>query len=139
MWWLTRPGNRWFRPSLAAFIQGLQQLGWTDGQNLRIDVRCWMFAGMPAMPRLAGAAIAGGSHAAPPLDLSVNHSVDRTIWPLEPGSPCRMMRLMKPTQLSPGQLLDDGDSCDDLMNVARGTRGASVMSSSNGIREGNLK
>jgi hypothetical protein len=81
----------------------------------------------------------GGSHAAPPLDLSVNHSVDQGIWPLEPGQPYRMMRLMKPTQLSPGQLLGDGDSCDDFMNVARGTRGASVMSSSNGIQEGNLK
>jgi hypothetical protein len=69
---------------------------------------------------------------------SVNHSVDQGIWPLEPGPPCRMMRLMKPTQFSPGQLLGDGDSCDDLMNVASGTRGASVMSS-NGIREGNLK
>jgi hypothetical protein len=77
--------------------------------------------------------------AAPPLDLSVNHSVDQGTWPLEPGSPCRMMRLMKPTQLSPSQLLGDGDSCDDLMNVARETRRASVMSSSNGIREGDLK
>jgi len=137
VWWLTRPGNRWFRTSLAAFIQGPHQLGWTDGQNLRIDVRCWMFAGMPATP--GRSRDAGGSHAAPPLDLRVNHSVDRAIWPLEPGSPCRMMRLMKPTQLSPGQLLGDGDSCDDLMNVARATRGASGMSSSNGIREGNLK
>jgi hypothetical protein len=42
---------------MAAFIQGLQQLGWTDGQNLRIDVRWWMFVGMPAMPRLARAAM----------------------------------------------------------------------------------
>ena len=24
---------------LAAFLQGLQELGWTDGRNLRIDVR----------------------------------------------------------------------------------------------------
>jgi putative ABC transport system substrate-binding protein len=24
---------------LAAFVQGLRQLGWTEGQNLRIDVR----------------------------------------------------------------------------------------------------
>jgi putative ABC transport system substrate-binding protein len=28
-----------FQSYLAAFIQGLRQLGWTDGQNLRIDVR----------------------------------------------------------------------------------------------------
>jgi putative tryptophan/tyrosine transport system substrate-binding protein len=25
--------------SLAAFLQGLQQLGWTDGRNVRIDTR----------------------------------------------------------------------------------------------------
>jgi putative tryptophan/tyrosine transport system substrate-binding protein len=24
---------------LAAFHQGLQQLGWTDGRNVRIDIR----------------------------------------------------------------------------------------------------
>jgi ABC-type uncharacterized transport system substrate-binding protein len=30
------PGSQ---PRLAAFRQGLQQLGWTDGRNLRIDVR----------------------------------------------------------------------------------------------------
>ena len=24
---------------LAAFVQGLQQLGWTDGRNVRIDIR----------------------------------------------------------------------------------------------------
>jgi len=28
-----------FQSYLAAFIQGLRQLGWTEGQNLRIDVR----------------------------------------------------------------------------------------------------
>jgi ABC-type uncharacterized transport system substrate-binding protein len=27
------------RARIAAFVQGLQQLGWTDGRNLRIDVR----------------------------------------------------------------------------------------------------
>ena len=25
--------------SIAAFLQGLQQLGWTDGRNVRIDIR----------------------------------------------------------------------------------------------------
>ena len=29
----------------AAFLQGLQQLGWTDGHNVRIDIR---WAGNPA-------------------------------------------------------------------------------------------
>ena len=33
----------------AAFLQGLQQLGWIDGQNVRIDVR-WT-AGNPANAR----------------------------------------------------------------------------------------
>ena len=27
------------QPNMAAFLQGLQQLGWTDGQNVRIDYR----------------------------------------------------------------------------------------------------
>ena len=27
------------RGRLAAFLQGLQQLGWTDGRNVRIDIR----------------------------------------------------------------------------------------------------
>ena len=27
------------RPASAAFLQGLQQLGWTDGRNVRIDTR----------------------------------------------------------------------------------------------------
>ena len=30
---------------IAAFLQGLQQLGWTDGRNVRIDI-----AGLRAMP-----------------------------------------------------------------------------------------
>ena len=30
---------------IAAFVQGLQQLGWTDGRNVRIDI-----AGAPAIP-----------------------------------------------------------------------------------------
>src|SRR5215467_5299641 len=28
-----------FQARLAAFLQGLQQLGWTDGRNVRIDTR----------------------------------------------------------------------------------------------------
>src|SRR5258708_22779628 len=27
------------QPRLAAFLKGLQELGWTDGRNVRIDVR----------------------------------------------------------------------------------------------------
>src|SRR5262252_9468654 len=32
------------RARLAAFLDGLQQLGWTDGRNVRIDIR-WPAAG----------------------------------------------------------------------------------------------
>jgi len=31
--------DRLFKSALAAFQQGLQQLGWTDGRNVRIDLR----------------------------------------------------------------------------------------------------
>ena len=33
------------RLCIAAFLQGLQELGWTDGRNVRIDT-----AGAPAIP-----------------------------------------------------------------------------------------
>ncbi len=35
----TAATNAGFQSYLAAFIQGLRQQGWTEGQNLRIDVR----------------------------------------------------------------------------------------------------
>jgi putative ABC transport system substrate-binding protein len=31
--------NQQYQAYLAAFLQGLQQLGWTDGRNVRIDIR----------------------------------------------------------------------------------------------------
>src|SRR4030088_1718251 len=31
--------DRQYQSYLAAFIDGLRQLGWTEGQNLRVDVR----------------------------------------------------------------------------------------------------
>jgi putative tryptophan/tyrosine transport system substrate-binding protein len=33
------PDDREFQARLAAFLQGLQQLGWTDGRNVHIDTR----------------------------------------------------------------------------------------------------
>ena len=42
---------------LAAFVQGLRQLGWTEGQNLRIDVR-WN-AGDAALARIYAAQLIG--------------------------------------------------------------------------------
>jgi len=37
---------------LAAFVQGLQQLGWTDGRNVRIDFR-WAAGDIAVRGRLA--------------------------------------------------------------------------------------
>jgi len=31
--------NAVFQARMAAFLSGLQQLGWTDGRNVRIDTR----------------------------------------------------------------------------------------------------
>jgi putative ABC transport system substrate-binding protein len=42
---------------VAAFVQGLRQLGWTEGQNLRIDVR-WN-AGDAALARIYAAQLIG--------------------------------------------------------------------------------
>ena len=46
-----------FQSYLAAFMQGLRQLGWTEGQNLRIDVR-WN-AGDAALARTYAAQLIG--------------------------------------------------------------------------------
>ena len=35
----TASDDQRYQASLAAFLQGLQQLGWTDGRNVRIDTR----------------------------------------------------------------------------------------------------
>ena len=62
------------QPRLAAFLQGLQQLGWTDGRNVRIDTR-WA-AGNAATTRKYAAELvalapdvilAGGAAAVGPL------------------------------------------------------------------------
>jgi putative ABC transport system substrate-binding protein len=42
---------------VAAFVQGLRQLGWTEGQNIRVDIR-WN-AGDAALARLYGAQLIG--------------------------------------------------------------------------------
>src|SRR5262245_41855618 len=42
---------------LAAFVQGLRQLGWIEGQNLRIDIR-WS-AGDAALARIYAAQLIG--------------------------------------------------------------------------------
>jgi hypothetical protein len=45
------------RPDVAAFLQGLQQLGWSDGRNLRIEYRrdhCREWCGAPVRRPKAG-------------------------------------------------------------------------------------
>jgi putative ABC transport system substrate-binding protein len=46
-----------FQSNLAAFTQGLRQLGWTEGRNLRIDVR-WN-AGDAELARIYAAQLIG--------------------------------------------------------------------------------
>lgn len=36
---MDAPLNDRSRPRLAAFVQGLLDLGWNDGRNVRIDIR----------------------------------------------------------------------------------------------------
>ena len=38
---------------VAAFLQGLQQLGWTDGRNVRIDIR-WAAGNADRIRRVRG-------------------------------------------------------------------------------------
>ena len=42
---------------LTAFVQGLQQLGWTDGRNLRIDMR-WAAGDLDRFRRYAAELVA---------------------------------------------------------------------------------
>ena len=49
--------NQLYRAYLAAFLQGLQQLGWTDGRNVRIDTR-WGALNANLMRKYAGELVA---------------------------------------------------------------------------------
>jgi putative tryptophan/tyrosine transport system substrate-binding protein len=44
---------------IAAFLQGLQQLGWTDGRNVRIDIR-WAAGDADHIRRYAAELVAKG-------------------------------------------------------------------------------
>src|SRR5438477_3248682 len=46
-----------FQARLAAFVQGLRQLGWTDGRNVRIDTR-WAGVDADAIRREAAELVA---------------------------------------------------------------------------------
>ena len=72
-----------FQARLAAFLQGLQQLGWTDGRNVHIDTR-WAAGDADLIRKYAGELVALGpdvvmaftSGAVPPLQ-----QVTRAILP----------------------------------------------------------
>jgi len=49
--------NQRYQAYLAAFLQGLQQLGWTDGRNVRIDTR-WGALNADLMRKYAGELVA---------------------------------------------------------------------------------
>ena len=63
-----------FQTRMAAFLGGLQQLGWTDGRNVRIDTR-WSAGDADLIRKYAGELVALGpdvvmaftSNAVPPL------------------------------------------------------------------------
>jgi putative tryptophan/tyrosine transport system substrate-binding protein len=73
--------NAIFQARMAAFLEGLQQLGWTDGRNVRIDTR-WSAGDADLMRKYAGELVAlrpdvvmtFSSNAVPPLQ-----QVTRTI------------------------------------------------------------
>ena len=66
--------NAIFQARMAAFLGGLQQLGWTDGRNVRIDTR-WYAGDADLIRKYAGELVAlgpdvvmtFGSNAVPPL------------------------------------------------------------------------
>jgi putative ABC transport system substrate-binding protein len=59
---------------LAAFLQGLQELGWTDGRNVRIDTR-WGAGDAERYRKYAGELVALG----PDVILATNTSTVRTL------------------------------------------------------------
>src|SRR6516225_5978225 len=70
----TAADNAIFQARMAAFLDGLQQLGWTDGRNVRIDTR-WAAGDADLIRKYAGELVALGpdvvmaftSGAVPPL------------------------------------------------------------------------
>ena len=53
----TASDNQRYQAYLAAFLQGSQQLGWTDGRNVRIDTR-WGALNANLMRKYAGELVA---------------------------------------------------------------------------------
>jgi len=51
--------DREYQARLAAFLQGLQQLGWSDGSNVRIDTR-WGAGDVDLIRKYAGQLVALG-------------------------------------------------------------------------------
>src|SRR5262249_1102726 len=63
------------RATLAAFVQALQQLGWADGRNVRIDIRFYSGANAVEMRRHAAELAA----LAPDVILAVGNGVERVL------------------------------------------------------------
>ena len=68
---------------IAAFLQGLQQLGWTDGRNVRIDIR-WAAGNADDIRKYAAELVA----LAPDVILAVRHPGRGGVASRRPA-PCR--------------------------------------------------
>src|SRR2546429_1062917 len=55
----TAPDDAVFQTRMAVFLGGLQQLGWTDGRNVRIDTR-WAAGDADLIRKYAGELVALG-------------------------------------------------------------------------------
>src|SRR5262245_66357380 len=53
-------GDSEYPTLVKAFVEGLQQLGWTDGRNIRIDIR-WDGGGGETNRKYAGGVVTVGS------------------------------------------------------------------------------
>src|SRR5215510_13170722 len=78
-------GDSEYSMLVKAFVEGLQQLGWTDGRNIRIDIR-WAGGGADANRRYAALApdvimAAGNASAGPMLQATRTIPIVFTIVP----------------------------------------------------------
>jgi hypothetical protein len=79
---------------LTAFVQGLQELGWTDGRNVRIDYR-WAAGDAERARRYAAELVA----LAPDVILAHGGSIDRRCC--RPPAPCRSYSRKPPIRSAP--------------------------------------
>ena len=82
------------QPNIAAFLQALQQLGWTDGRNVKIDYR-WPAGDADKARKYAAELVA----LAPDVILAVSTRVWRRCC--RQRAPCRLCSWPSPIQSAP--------------------------------------